>query len=53
MVNQYLLANMSRAEESLRAVGYGPSRPVAENNTADGRAKNRRIYVVLALETSM
>jgi outer membrane protein OmpA-like peptidoglycan-associated protein len=52
-VRQYLLANMSRAPESLVAMGYGPSHPVAENNTAEGRAKNRRIDVVLPLKTAM
>jgi len=25
------------------AVGYGPTKPIAENTTADGRARNRRI----------
>lgn len=29
--------------ERLIAVGYGPSRPVATNDTEDGRARNRRI----------
>ncbi len=29
--------------ESLRAVGYGETQPVAENNTVRGRAANRRI----------
>jgi outer membrane protein OmpA-like peptidoglycan-associated protein len=29
--------------ERLVAVGYGPSRPVATNDTEDGRARNRRI----------
>ena len=30
-------------EEAVTARGYGESRPVATNNTADGRARNRRI----------
>jgi chemotaxis protein MotB len=31
----------------LSAVGYGPFRPVADNQTTDGRAQNRRIEIVL------
>ncbi len=36
--------------ERMKAVGYGPSRPVAPNDTAEGRAKNRRVYAVLTAE---
>ncbi len=36
----------------LSAVGYGPHRPVASNETLEGRAENRRIEIVLMpLET--
>jgi outer membrane protein OmpA-like peptidoglycan-associated protein len=31
----------------VQAVGYGKNRPIANNETADGRAKNRRIDVVI------
>jgi len=29
--------------DQLSAVGYGPARPIADNDTAEGRAQNRRI----------
>ena len=34
-------------EERIRAVGCGPARPVASNSTASGKAKNRRVEIVV------
>ncbi len=41
-VRQYL-TNKGIAPGMLDTVGYGESRPVATNDTAEGRAKNRRV----------
>ena len=30
--------------------GYGPYRPVADNDTDDGRAQNRRVVIVIGPE---
>jgi outer membrane protein OmpA-like peptidoglycan-associated protein len=41
------LANNGIAKSRLSAVGHGPDRPVAANDTEAGRQKNRRITFVL------
>jgi outer membrane protein OmpA-like peptidoglycan-associated protein len=41
-VRQYLVSK-GVAAERLTARGYGPSKPVASNKTAEGRAQNRRV----------
>jgi len=46
-VKQYLLANTGISPSRIHAVGYGESRPVANNEIEEGRAKNRRIDVVI------
>ena len=47
-VKQYLLANMaSLRPEQIRAIGYGETRPIGNNETPEGRMKNRRIDLVL------
>ena len=44
-VVQAFAANGTIPEERLEAISYGESRPVEPNDTADGRAKNRRIEI--------
>lgn len=46
-VRQYLVANGTLPEGKIVAAGYGPSRPLAPNETEEGRAINRRIDVVV------
>lgn len=46
-VREYLLANAVVPADQIVAVGYGPTRPLAPNNTEEGRAANRRIDVVI------
>lgn len=46
-VVQHLLTMMSISPEELTAEGFGESRPVANNETAEGRKRNRRIDVVI------
>lgn len=43
----YLLNNMPISPANLSSIGYGESRPAANNETAAGRTRNRRIDVVI------
>ncbi|MBI1391651.1 MAG: OmpA family protein [Alphaproteobacteria bacterium] len=45
-VSQYL-ASQGVAGQRLRAVGYGETRPIADNATASGRSANRRVEVII------
>jgi OOP family OmpA-OmpF porin len=50
-VRDYLIKNYSIEPGRIQAVGYGSSRPIADNGTADGRKMNRRIEA--AVETTV
>ena len=43
----YLVANFGIERNRLSAKGYGPTRRIAYNTTAEGRQKNRRINAVI------
>jgi outer membrane protein OmpA-like peptidoglycan-associated protein len=45
-VREYLVSK-GIPSDKIKAVGLGSSRPVAENDTADGRANNRRVEIVV------
>jgi OmpA-OmpF porin, OOP family len=46
-VQEYLAANRTLPVQKISAVGYGSTRPIASNQTARGRAQNRRIDVII------
>jgi len=46
-VVSYLLTKGIVADR-MKATGFGESRPVASNDTADGRAQNRRVDLIVA-----
>ena len=50
-VQQYMINAMRIPTYRLIATGYGETRPVASNETAAGRARNRRIDVVIKPNT--
>ncbi|MES0445556.1 MAG: OmpA family protein [Desulfobacterales bacterium] len=46
-VRSYLVANGTLTMDKITAIGYGSKRPLASNRTAEGRAINRRIDVII------
>jgi OmpA-OmpF porin, OOP family len=46
-VQQYLLANMQLRSVTVDAVGYGETVPLANNETPEGRLRNRRIDLLI------
>ncbi len=46
-VRKYLLSNMELAPALVDSAGYGETRPIATNDTSAGRARNRRIDIII------
>ncbi|MDO8860512.1 TolC family outer membrane protein [Haliea sp. E1-2-M8] len=46
-VRKLLIDKHGVRESQITAVGYGQTRPIADNNTAEGRSLNRRVDLVL------
>ena len=45
-IKAYLVQHFHLAPERILAVGYGSTRPIASNDTSEGRSQNRRVEVV-------
>ena len=46
-VRSYLIEKFGIAADRLKAVGYGETKPIADNKTLEGRQKNRRVDVIV------
>ncbi|MBN2426162.1 MAG: OmpA family protein [Calditrichaceae bacterium] len=49
-VKEYLMANMDLDAARVSHYGLGDQKPIASNKTAEGRAQNRRIEIIISLE---
>lgn len=46
-VKKYLLDNGVTSADKITSVGYGETRPIASNDTAEGKFQNRRVEIVI------
>ncbi len=44
-VYEYIISKENLIESNIKIAGYGESRPLTSNDTAEGRARNRRVVV--------
>ena len=51
-VMNYMVGHFKIEETRLSVKGYGPFKPVAPNDTPEGKAKNRRVVIVVDSKTS-
>jgi outer membrane protein OmpA-like peptidoglycan-associated protein len=52
-VAAYMITNMRLPEHRIKATGYGDTRPISSNKTAEGRKKNRRIDLIIYPQTEI
>lgn len=48
-IMQFLRQSMQLPADRIKSIGFGPEKPVASNDTKDGRAQNRRIDIVIMI----
>jgi outer membrane protein OmpA-like peptidoglycan-associated protein len=48
-IREYLLGRLPISSSRVEAVGHGEDRPIARNDTEAGRARNRRIEIILTV----
>jgi len=46
-IRKILISQFNISENRLRAIGYGEDKPVADNQTSEGRQQNRRVVAVI------
>ncbi|MFK8031330.1 MAG: OmpA family protein [Gammaproteobacteria bacterium] len=46
-VKTYMMASMGMVESQIKAIGHGEAQPIANNETPEGRLKNRRIDIII------
>jgi len=49
-VVRYMYWGLKLPPERLSAIGYGEYRPIADNDTSQGRGRNRRVVIVIGAE---
>ncbi|MBN1363241.1 MAG: OmpA family protein [Syntrophaceae bacterium] len=45
-IRTYLIKKFHIKASRIKAIGYGPDRPIASNKTKNGRQKNRRVFAI-------
>jgi outer membrane protein OmpA-like peptidoglycan-associated protein len=49
-VRSYMMDTLKVPAGRVQAIGYGDARPIASNDTVEGRRQNRRIELVIAVK---